>query len=528
MSTQDTSAVLDPELPPTGTRRTAGRRPNSKSVGLFLAAAGFLALLLLPLGLAGEQQLLAAVMWLMVVLWITEALPLPVTSLLGLGLCATLDIAQSSGSTSSADVVFSSFSSSVVFLLIGGFLFARAIQVHGLDRRLALRVLSLPGVASSSYRVIIAFGAVAMPISAFVSNSATAAMLVPIGLGLVRTLTPMIDGERADDGVTSRSRPTSRFSTAMMLMIAYAAALGGLITPVGSPANLVGIGYLQELTGRPVSFLQWSAAAIPIVLIMFVILCVVLLLLNRPEQRILDVDEHLRRERADLGPMSRGEKNTLIAFAVVVAGWVLPGVLAIVLGPESAAATLVGDRFNDGAVAILAAILLFLLPGTERGSRLLTWGQGTQIDWGVILLVGTGIAMGKLLSSTGLAKLAGGTLGELLGYPSVIVITLLAVVLSIMLSELASNTASVAVVVPVLIPIAEAAGVNPLLPAIAAVFGGSFGFMLPISQVPNAIVYGTGLVPISRMVRTGVVFDVVGALLLTAGVLVWRPLVGFG
>jgi sodium-dependent dicarboxylate transporter 2/3/5 len=165
--------------------------------------------------------------------------------------------------------------------------------------------------------------------------------------------------------------------------------------------------------------------------------------------------------------------------------------------------------------------------GTERGSRLLTWGQGAQIDWGVILLVGTGIALGKLLSSTGLAKLAGGTLGELLGYPSVIAITLLAVVLSILLSELASNTASVAVVVPVLIPIAEAAGVNPLLPAIAAVFGGSFGFMLPISQVPNAIVYGAGLVPIRRMVRTGIVFDVVGALLLTAGVLVWSPVVGF-
>lgn len=499
------------------------RRPTAKSFGLALAGLGFVVILLIPFDVTADQRMLTAVMWLMIVLWITEALPLPVTSLVGLGLCATLGIAPDDGERSSADIVFGSFSSSVIFLLIGGFFFARAIQVHGLDQRLALRVLSLPGVASSSYRVVVAFGFVSLVTSAFVSNSATAAMLVPIGLGLVRTLTPAIKGGGAAGGLT---RADNKFATAVMLMIAYASALGGLLTPVGSPVNLVGIGYLRELTGHPVTFLQWTAATAPIVLAMFVVLCVLLLLLNRPEQRRLSVDDFLREQRAALGPMARGEKNTLLAFAVVVSGWIFPGVVSLAFGTNSAFAEAVNERMNDGAVAILAAGLLFLLPGDGPRTRVLTWTQATQIDWGVILLVGTGITLGTLLNSTGLAALAGGAIGELMDFPSLVVITLLAAALAILMSEIASNAASVAVVVPMIIPIAEAAGVNPVIPAIASVFGGSFGFMLPISQVPNAIVYATGLVPIPRMVRSGVVFDVIGALLLTAGVLLWSPVVG--
>jgi sodium-dependent dicarboxylate transporter 2/3/5 len=507
-----------PGMVPEETGAPAVRRKRSvgKSGGLLVGALGFVLILALPLGLDTDQRQLAAVMWLVVVLWITEALPLPVTSLLGLGLCAMLGIAPATETSTSANVVFSSFSSSVVFLLVGGFLFARAIQVHGLDQRLALRVLAIPGVAVSTHRVVIAFGVIAMTISAFVSNSATAAMLVPMGVGLINTLSVVPAG---------RAGTRTRLGTAMMLMIAYAAALGGLLTPVGSPANLVGIGYVQELSGRPISFIHWTATAAPIVAIMFVLLCVVILLLNRPEQRAIPAADFIDERRAALGPMRRAEKNTLIAFALVVAGWVSPGVVSIAAaGTEFADAYT--DRVNDGSVAILAAVLLFLLPGDTPGSRVLTWKQGTQIDWGVILLVGTGITLGTLLKTTGLAALAGDGLGALTGMPSLIGITLLAAVLSILLSELASNTASVAVVVPIVIPIAAAAGVNPIVPAVAAIFGGSFGFMLPISQIPNAIVYGTGLVPIPRMVRTGVIFDVLGALLVTAGILLWSPVVG--
>jgi sodium-dependent dicarboxylate transporter 2/3/5 len=424
---------------------------------------------------------------------------------------------------SAASVVFGTFSSSVIFLLIGGFLFAKAIHIHGLDRRFALAVLTVPGVAKSSYRVIIAFGVVGLCTSAFVSNSATAAMLLPIGLGLITVLNPIMGFD--DEGEDGKPR-RSRFGVALMLMIAYGAAVGGLLTPIGSPANLVGIGSIERLAGEKIGFLEWSAATAPIVIVMFVILCIVVVALNRPERKELPGVEFLQAQRRDLGPMTRGEKSTLLAFGAVCAAWLLPSIVALALGAESGASVAISQYFDDGATAIIAATLLFLLPGTERGTRVLTWDQAVRIDWGVIMLVGAGVVLGGLLSSTGLAELAGQSLSDQLGTPSLFVIALLATALAIATSELTSNTAAVAVVVPIVIPISIAAGVDPVIPAIAAVFGGSFGFMLPISQPPNAIVYGTGLVPMRRMLRTGVVFDFVGCLLITIGVTVWVPILG--
>ncbi|MGW4340603.1 SLC13 family permease [Rhodococcus koreensis] len=252
--------------------------------------------------MSGPQRRLSAILILAVAFWIAEALPLAVTSLLAIGLAATLGIADSPDGGNGSDLVFSSFSSSVLFLLIGGFLFAKAVNVHGLDTRFALRVLTLPGVAKSSYRVIVAFGLIGLVISAFVSNSATATMLLPIGLGLIRTLNPIM---APGDSDSSEPRQT-RFATALMLMIAYASAVGGLLTPIGSPANLVGIGYIEKLTGSSIGFLQWTAATAPIVAIMFVILCVVIISMNRPECRALPDLDYMRRERAQLGRLSTG------------------------------------------------------------------------------------------------------------------------------------------------------------------------------------------------------------------------------
>ncbi|MEN0136597.1 MAG: DASS family sodium-coupled anion symporter [Rhodococcus sp. (in: high G+C Gram-positive bacteria)] len=521
MSTTETKPTEGEVLPP---RPKVRSRTRAQSIGLLVGSLGFLALLVIPTGLSGPQQRLSAVLFLAVVLWMTEALPLAVTSLLAIGLAATLDIAQSDDGGSGSDLVFSSFSSSVIFLLIGGFLFAKAINVHGLDTRFALRVLSLPGVAKSSYRIIAAFGLIGVAISAFVSNSATATMLLPIGIGLIRTISPMmVPGARSD----ADELPKSRFATALMLMIAYSAAIGGLLTPIGSPANLVGIGYIEKLTGGSIGFLQWTAAAAPIVAIMFVILCVVIISLNRPENRQLPDLGYLKDQRAQMGKLSTGERSTLIAFSLACAGWLLPSVVSLAFGVESSASAFISDHIDDGATAVIAASLLFVLPGTTAGSRVLSWEQAVRIDWGVIVLVGAGISLGGLLSSTGLAKSAGQFLSDSLGFQSLFVITLVAVALSILLSEAASNTAAVAVVVPVVVPIAMAAGLNPVIPAVAAVFGGSFGFMLPIAQIPNAIVFGSGFVPVNRMIRTGGIFDVIGCLLITVGMVLWIPHLGF-
>ena len=488
-----------------------------QTIGLFLGPIVFLVMYFIPLPLEPAQQALAAIFSFVIVYWLTEPIPIPVTAVLALALCVLFGVAG-------AEAVFGAFSSDTIFLFIGAFIIAQAMMTHRLDRRFAFRVLSLPGVSSSTYSVIIAFGAISAAISAFISNTATTAMLLPIGLGMMAALGGLV----ADQAEGERDPSRLRFGTAMMLMIAYGASVGGLITPIGSPPNLIGIGFIEDETGESISFFEWTVTALPIVILMFLALCVILILLNRPEvRRISGADEYIAEERSKLGGFSAGERNTLIAFGIAVTLWILPGIVNLIAGEKSAPATFLKDHLNEGVVAILAAALLFILPINWAERRFtLTWNDAVRIDWGTILLFGAGITLGKLLSDTGLAKTIGGGVTSALGLTSLLGITLLATVVAILISETTSNTASVGIVVPIVIPIANAAGVEPLIPALAAIFGASYGFMLPVSTPPNAIVYGSGMIPITKMVRSGVVFDIIGAVLIVAGVTIMVQLLG--
>lgn len=495
-----------------------------RTIGLFLGPAVFVLMLVLPLGLEPEQQRLAAIFLFVIIWWLTEAIPIPVTAVLGMCLCVALDAVPADAREDAADVVFGAFASSTIFLFIGGFIIAMAMRVHGLDRRFAYFVLSLPGVARSTYRTVIAFGVISLLLSAFISNTAAAAMLFPIGMGIVGTLAGLVadqaDGERDPDRL--------RFATALMLMIAYGASVGGLLTPIGSPPNLIGRQFIEDETGVRITFFDWVMTAAPIVLCMFAALCVILLLLNKPEVRELrGAEEFVRSERDQLGPLSRGERNTLIAFATAVTFWVLPGIVGLIAGDDSALYEDVLQRADEGAVAIVAASLLFVLPiDWARRRFTLTWNEAAKIDWGTILLFGAGIVLGTLLADTGLAKVVGDSLADALGVTDLLAITLLATVIAVLISETTSNTASVSIVVPIVIPIAASAGVDPLIPALAAVFGASYGFMLPVSTPPNAIVYGSGMVPITKMVRSGVVFDLIGVVLIVCGVTLMAEAIG--
>ena len=315
-----------------------------------------------------------------------------------------------------------------------------------------------------------------------------------------------------------------------MLMLAYGASVGGLLTPVGSPPNLIGRGLIEEATDERISFAEWIGAALPICAAMFVALCVILLLLNRPEvKRLEGVKEYVAEERAKLGPLSRKEKNTLIAFGTAVTLWIAPGFVAIIAGDESKTYEDVTNRLDEGVVAVLAASLLFVLPNNwEKREFTITWNEAKQIDWGTILLFGSGIVFGALLQDTGLAETIGKSSADTFGVDSELTITIFAVILAILISETTSNTASAAVVVPIVIPIAVASGVDPFVPALAATFAASFGFMLPVSTPQNAIVYGSGMVPITQMVRNGFAFDVIGAILIIIGVPVMVSALGIG
>ncbi|GAB2792710.1 SLC13 family permease [Amycolatopsis magusensis] len=489
--------------------------------GLVLGPLAFGLVLLAAGGLPWPQRALAAVLVLVIAWWVTEAIPLAVTAVFAIVLCVFLGVADE-------DTVFGAFGNDTIFTFLGGFVIARAMTVHGLDRRIALRVLSVGAIVSSPARTVIAFGAMAMVISAFISNTATVAMLFPIGIGIIGAVNAI---NREKDG---RDLRHSRWSTALMLMIAYGASIGGLLTPIGAPHQLIGRDLIEEQTGRTINFVQWVLTFAPIVLVMFVVLCVVLLWLNGPEVRELEgAAEYVAAQRAELGGFSRGEANTCVAFALAVLLWTAPGIGSLILGDDNGFVELMHEHLTEGVAAIFAATALFLLPlRRERGSAArrpatLSWAEAVKIDWGVILLFGAGTVIGSLSSKTGLAGTLGSALAEHLGVSSLTAITILAAVTGLIISETTSNTASAGIVVPIVVPIAVAVGVNPLIPGLVATAAAGYGFMLPVSTPPNAIVYGSGMVPMTRMLRSGAVFDVLGVAILVTGVLLMSQIVGF-
>ncbi|MGH3315176.1 MAG: SLC13 family permease [Nocardioidaceae bacterium] len=498
-----------------------------RTSGFFLAPLATVVVFLLPLDLPETQHVVAAVMAGVIVAWVTEPIPIPVSGLVG----ASLLVLMGLGGEEGADAVLAPFGSGTVFTFIGAFILAQAMLRHGLARRFAFRILSIPGVTKSTNRVIIAFGLITALISAWISNTATVAMLLPTAVGILGVVGELIQDKYEHEGRLQDFDPTRmRVGFAMMLMLAYGASVGGLLTPVGSPPNLIGRELIEQATGEALPFGQWMGLAFPICALMFVGVVFVLLTLNKPEiQELRGVDEYVRRQREELGSMNRAEKNTLIAFGVTVALWVFPAIVALVAGGDSAAYENVSNRLDEGVAAVLGASLLFLLPVNWKEREFtLTWGDAARIDWGTIVLFGSGVVFGTMLEETGLAETIGKGAYNALGIGSAVAITIFAVVLAIMVSETTSNTASAAIVVPIIIPLAEAAGTNPFVPALAATFAASFGFMLPVSTPQNAIVYGSGTVPITKMVRSGISFDIVGAILILVMLPLLVPVFGLG
>ena len=496
-----------------------------RTVGLFLGPIVLAVMLLIPFDLDGNQHRLAAILAFVVVWWVTEAIPIPMTALLGVVLCALLEATPPPpDGDSSVDVVFGLFTDDTVMLFIGSFIIAQAMVVHGLHRRLAYRVLSLPWVGGNTYRIILAFGLIGAITSPVMSNTAGAAMMLPIALGVMGVVGGMVASQARGEQRVERLR----FGAALMLVITYGITVGGLLLPIGSPPNLIGRELLETETGEPITFFEWFLMALPIVVVMFVAVIVIVLAFNRPEVKEVEgVEEYVREERGKLGRLSRGERNTLLVLAFALIGWFLPGLVGIVAGDDSNAYTQVEEASNEGIVAILAATLLFVLPVDWKKRKFtLNWNQASQIDWGTVILFGGGLVLGSLLSQTGLAEVVGDSISDSIGVSSLFGITIVIVIVAVLVSETTSNTASAAIMVPIAISIAAASGVNPTIPALAAIFGANYGFMLPVSTPPNAIVYSSGLLPITRMIKAGAVFDIIGAVLCVVGVIAMANLVG--
>jgi solute carrier family 13 (sodium-dependent dicarboxylate transporter), member 2/3/5 len=458
-------------------------------------------------GLSLAAHRLAAVLAAVVVLWVTEALPLPVTALLGAAGCVVLQVAP-------AKEVFAPFADPLMFLFIGAFILARGIFLHGLDRRLAYGVLSLPWVGARPGRILLAFGAVTTIISGWISNTATTAMMFGIGLSILAAL--------QGPGAGSAIHP--RYATGLMLMTSFAASIGGLTTPVGTPPNVIGLGFIRSLVGVDISFFRWMVIGVPVVLILFTFLYLYFNAVASAGVRELPAGaELIRRERAQLGHWTKGQRSVAIAFLVTVVLWIVPGIVAIVAGERSAVYQTLNRSMPEGVAALIGALLLFVFPG-EKG-RAISWQEAVQIDWGVVLLYGGGFALGVLSFQTGLAEALGRGLTGLLPIHGSFGMLVASVLVAVILSETTSNTAAANMVVPVVISIARAAGVDPLEPALGATMAASLGFMLPVSTPCNAIVYGSGYIPLGRMIRHGLALDLAGIVVIVTLVRLLVPLV---
>lgn len=488
------------------------------TIGLFLGPAAALILYLIPMpSLSSQAHTLAAIIGWVGIWWITEPIPIPMSALMGAVLCVLFGVAN-------VKTVFAPFADPIIYLFLGSFMLAEAMAIHGLDKRFAFAIMSMKTVGNSTGRILGAFGIICGFLSMWISNTAATAMMFPIALGIVYAMADIV----ADRRGRSVDPTKLRFGTGMMLMAAYGASAGGIGTPVGTPPNLIGIAMIEKFCHVKIAFFQWMSFAVPLVILLFVLLYVLMYYLHKPEvARIEGSLEYVARERIALGKWTRGQKNAMFAFLITVTLWLIPGVLAVLYGTEAPISKAYGMYVPEGVAALMGAALLFLLPVDWREREFtLSWNQAIKIDWGTLLLFGGGLTLGNLMFDLKLAEVVGKSLLELSGATSMWGITFGAIFIAIAVSETSSNTASANMVIPVMISLAQAAGVNPIPPAIGATLGASWGFMLPVSTPPNAIVYGSGMVPITKMIRAGIFFDVLGGILIWVGLWILLPLVG--
>lgn len=460
-----------------------------KLLGLCLGPTLFLILLWLPMpSLDAPMQRLLAVLALVIVFWMTEAIPLAATALMGPALCILLNVAPDRQ-------VLAPFGSPVIFKYIGMFFLTAAMQKHGLDRRMALAVLTTRGVSKSPWRVFVGLALLTAALGMWMNPLSTTAVMLPIALGVIHT-SPAIGGN-------------AETRQALVLLIAFAASVGGISTPVGTAPNIITVAHLQELTGERVSTLRWMLLAAPLV----TALLVYLLWKMRP--RVAGTPEDnaaLAREfnaqRRNLGPLKFAEVATALALGTAIFLWLAPGIGELT---GYRAGVFGKGNISDEMVGLCAGLILFAVPtNLRRGEFVLSWRDGAKIDWGTVMLAAGGLALGALIFSTGLAKAMGGAISAVLQSTNIAVIIAVGVVLSVALSEIASNTAAANVTVPLMIAVAHAAGVDPVPVAVACAFGCTFGFMLPVSSGPNTLAYATGEVRVRGMMRHGLALDLIG------------------
>lgn len=486
-------------------------------VGLVLGPAAMLMWLVFApqWGLTPEAHRLAGVLLLVIIWWLTEPIPIPATGLFGVALAvvvAAVPVPEGeSVRLAPVRIALAPFGNPTLFFLLGGMFLGRAMTRHGLDRRIALGLLSTRGAVHSPMALLAAIALAVMVLSMWISNTAATAMIYPVTLGIISVLAASTGDEEFGRG---------RYASALLLMTAYASSAGGIATPIGTTTNVVAMGYFrqEQFFGRGVDFGRWALVGLPMALALATVLVLWMRLVAPPGRLDLAaVRTYLRNERGRLGGWTTGERNTLFVFLVVVTLWVAPSVLSLAGATETSAWLRL--HFPEEIVALLAPVMLYLLPVNWRRREFsLEPSDFGRIDWGTLMLFGSGLALGDLMVRTGLVDAMAGSIFEWLETPDVWTITAVAIVGGILLSEFTSNAAAATALIPVVLAISQQAGVDEVPPLLGVTFAASFGSALPVSTPPNAIVYGSGLLPSRRMVLAGLGFDA------ACGVVIWLVL----
>ncbi|ARS34317.1 anion transporter [Pontibacter actiniarum] len=468
-----------------------------------MVVAPLLALLvwLLTPMLEHQARLVATIMAFCLVFWMAEVIPLSMTAFLGVLLAVMLGVAE-------VETAFQNLGHPIILLFIGSFLLARSMTRHGLDKRIALFILSQPFFQQSLFRLFLGFSFISFVLSMWVSNSVTVAMLLPLMLGVTQLVCP--------------PEQTGKSSAVYFLLgIAYSASIGGVSTIIGSPPNLIGVNYLAQ-QGIRIDFLQWMYLALPVSLSMYGFLLLYMrYFLRKSDYNQQVVQAYVEKHQQQREKLRKGEVVTMGVFTLAVVLWLAPGVFNL-FGMEEAYAFM-SAYFAESTVAVLAALLLFLIPpGQETG------GAGTliaedlvKIDWDTILLFGGGMALGQLVVTSGLADVIGRSITSFIDPNQQVLLVLVLVFLVLMLTEVSSNTAIAITFVPIIIGVLHGLGLPLLYPVLGAVLACSMAFMLPVATPPNAIVYGSRQVPIGQMVRTGAILNLVATLLITAWMMLY-------
>lgn len=458
-----------------------------------------------PEGLSTEgQAVLASTIWI-AIWWMTEAIPIPATSLLPIilfPLTNGLDI----------EATTSSYGSDTIFLFMGGFMIALAMEKWNLHKRIALTIISIIG--TNTNRIILGFMIATGFLSMWISNTATAMMMVPIGLAIIYQVSDALK----DDPSVDTSKENFGFGKALMLGIAYSASIGGIATLIGTPPNALLAGAVKKLYGIEISFAHWMLFGVPFAWIFILLVWIYLVKVAFPLKlkQLPGGKAVIEDEKKNLGKPSFEEKAVFVVFILAAFAWITRTFLL---------ETFVNGNINDAIIAMTAGIILFIIPAkNKKGDHLLDWESAVKLPWGILLLFGGGLAIAAGFIDSGLSEWIGSQLSALQG-ANLFVVLLVVTGLVIFLTEITSNTATGSMMYPIMASLAVALGIHPYAVMVAAAVAASCAFMLPVATPPNAVVFGSGYLRIPDMVKAGFALNIIGIFLVTLAIYFFLPVV---